>query len=792
MDNYRECMDQYVSESGHAITRKILVGLVFGVLFVSESIVFEYYIEAYRNWLLQFDVWQFWNYFIIGYLGYHVARWLGLDLIIISSGYLIVFKSARIPPREKFNAYSWKSIIIGLGIFSSLILGYMFCSPSQIDGFFIFILMLLVLIFYYYFNSDILKTDLDHEDLSADLKDSSGSPSNRLSLGNIFHSLFHSYHKLIFAIKNRLKILPLLKIGRLKKYFSVLLIVLIVVFDIFMVLFNLGVISHTFPLGYGFSDNYDKNAPLFIVNRGKIYERTSDLNESNSSSPVAYKELRLMGWDFHYVEFHGPGEAWEPQAQIHYLNKSTIKNDLIAASKAGNFIRLTANWFEIEPERGKYNWSMLDYCFNVLENRSLIPEKDKVYVLLEVGPIKTSKIWVQASLPEWFPYRISLDSPSFRNLVAPFVKAVVDRYKNRSSLFAYQIENEPDLMFHTITDPDEKYIITGDLIGYLNWLNSIIKKEDPDHLTSVNIFANDLNAIPRMPSVDIIYLDYYGTLKDTPPLDTFARRWSLYIKPNVGFGVAELQLNDWQAEHPITNETLEEYYNFCLKSGMTMVLWSELHTESEWEKSALDINGNPTWKYYKVQQFWDDFKNKEIDTIGIQLKFDVFNLGIILLANVIAFLAVLLLYVLLFNIPLKKLFNKFGMHRKLEDETVNNPGNRKRRLITLLVWASLLPGSAWIYVTVANPMLFLFGQGIIYMATLPIIIEYDIREEYKAFLSNTNRSDEEKSSPLADINGAKKKVNLKGCKIRFWSFRMFFLLLFPLAILGAFAALFFY
>jgi len=346
----------------------------------------------------------------------------------------------------------------------------------------------------------------------------------------------------------------------------------------------------------------------FYIQNGKIYDAKTG------------KELRLMGWDYHWVHFNGPGEAWDSSAKMERFNLSTIRQDLIWASQAGNFIRICANWFEIEEKEGEYNYSILDYVFDLIENDEEIEE---LHVLLEIGPIKTSKVWVQASLPEWFPYRIDLQDPNFLDSVKPFIKKTVERYKDEECLFAYQLENEPDLMTHTVTDPDEDYQITGDVYFYLCWLNDYVKSLDPKHFTAVNYFANNLNTQTKIAPVDIILYDYYGTIENTPDLETFAKRNSQYVKGNTAFGVAELQLNDWQTK--ITEEDLEDEYEACINSGMTVILWSELHVPYSWDASAISYTNERTYKYYKVQELFEEFQDENIDVLFIQTWFDWLN-----------------------------------------------------------------------------------------------------------------------------------------------------------------------
>lgn len=424
----------------------------------------------------------------------------------------------------------------------------------------------------------------------------------------------------------------------------------------------------------------------YYIQNGRVY------NVNN------HQELRLMGWDYHWVHFNGPGQAWEDSAKMQRFDKDTIRQDLIWASEAGNFIRICANWFEIEQTKGIYDYSTLDYVFDLIESD---PNIEELNVLLEIGPIKTSKIWVQASLPEWFPFRIDLQDPNFIEMVKPFLKSTVNRYKNRSCLFAYQLENEPDFMVTTVTDNDEDYIITGDVYCYLTWLDSYVNSIDPNHFTSINLLVNNLYQQKKLPPVDIIFYDYYGSIENTAPLPDYARKNSQYLTGNTGFGVAELQLNNWH--YQITTDVIEEEYRACLDSGMTMILWSELHDPIWWDGSAVSPDNVRTEKYFKVQELYQDFQSADSKNILIiQLLHDfsnvlIFSLGMLSMVSVYFFA----------DLVLKK---------KYDNDLKNN------MLTSPIVLTITIPSLLIIYPYVSNLMLAGMGIAIVNLIFAPLVL----------------------------------------------------------------------
>lgn len=604
------------------------LGILIGIFFILLSLIFEQFVPQYRAWMDSLGGEAIWELSLVGYLIYHVARWLGFLMLGLGLFWLFGFNN----PKSLFKENTLRS-------------NYQRLLRS------VFIILLFGLLAAFYLV---------------------GYPPlwlNILIMGLGFSILIAKFWKpdLLDRVKTWLKqskwqkivggILLGLSIGSL----------LIWILPI-----------HLSP----------QRTPLYQIWNGTIYQR--QFNDT-------YEKLGLFGWDYHYVEFHGPGLAWEPQAQMAYLDIATIRSDLIAASESGNFIRLGAHWFEIQPiQGGPYNWTLLDYCFDVIETDPNITTP--LYVLLEIGPIKTSKIWVQASLPQWFPTQFCLNDPDFYSLVQPFVEAVVNRYKNRSCLVGYQLENEPDFLLHTFTDADEAYIITGDLYTYLNWLNSLVKRLDKDHLTAINIYINNINTPNRYPPVDLLLFDYYGTIPGTLPLEEYAKRWSTYIRPETGFGVAELQLNDWHAESPITNLTLETNYNACINIGMNIILWSELHTNSSWERSAINEYNEKTWKYYKVQEFWQHFtalENVDQTFQSFQIQSDWWNWLILMTLTFILWLIMIAAFVFL--------------RRFFEGNGVNYVFNFSNHYFLLFAIPTILLSN----VIMANPMMINFALALV-------------------------------------------------------------------------------
>jgi len=111
-------------------------------------------------------------------------------------------------------------------------------------------------------------------------------------------------------------------------------------------------------------------------------------------------------------------------------NYLAILNDL-----KPEYLRLPIYWQDIEQEPGKFTFSYYDWMIDQAGQRG-------VKIILVIGR-KTPR-WPECNLPEWVNKK---DLESQKQPVLDEITKIVERYKDRPSLYAWQVENEPFLNF---------------------------------------------------------------------------------------------------------------------------------------------------------------------------------------------------------------------------------------------------------------------------------------------------------------------------------------------------------
>ncbi|MEX0913297.1 MAG: beta-galactosidase [Candidatus Paceibacterota bacterium] len=113
-------------------------------------------------------------------------------------------------------------------------------------------------------------------------------------------------------------------------------------------------------------------------------------------------------------------------------------------------LRLAAHWPMVEPSPGIYNFEELDYQIDRAEEVG-------GDVILAVG--RRLPRWPECHLPEWSK---TLTWEEQKEELRKYIEVVVNRYKDRSNIIHWQVENEPYLSafaFEHCGELDEGFLI---------------------------------------------------------------------------------------------------------------------------------------------------------------------------------------------------------------------------------------------------------------------------------------------------------------------------------------------
>lgn len=126
-------------------------------------------------------------------------------------------------------------------------------------------------------------------------------------------------------------------------------------------------------------------------------------------------------------------------------------------------LRLAAHWPMVEPERGEYNFTELDYQMTRAEEVG-------AEVILAVG--RRLPRWPECHIPSWLS---AVPKEERQAVQLEYVRAVVERYKDSPALRIWQVENEPFLevfAFEYCGDHD---------IELLDTEIDLVRELDPSH-----------------------------------------------------------------------------------------------------------------------------------------------------------------------------------------------------------------------------------------------------------------------------------------------------------------------
>jgi hypothetical protein len=266
-------------------------------------------------------------------------------------------------------------------------------------------------------------------------------------------------------------------------------------------------------------------------------------------------------------------------------------------------IRLVSYWKDIETSPGVYDFSKLDWQFDMAN-------KYGAKVSLAMGMRQPR--WPECHEPIW----INVD-PKHKEQWQPqlnsYMKAVIDHYKNNPALDSYQLENEFFMkVFGECKDFDR---------GRLDSEFNMIKKTDPNHPVLISRSNNWVGIPLGKPTPDRFSVSVYKRVWDS----TLTKRYFEYPQPAWTYAtlagaeelvsgrdmvIHELQSEPWPPRgQEIKDTTVDEQY----KSMNPERLRDRIEFGKATGMRSLDLWGAEWWYWLKVKDgdpsVWNVVKN---------------------------------------------------------------------------------------------------------------------------------------------------------------------------------------
>lgn len=259
--------------------------------------------------------------------------------------------------------------------------------------------------------------------------------------------------------------------------------------------------------------------------------------------------------------------------------------------------RLMSYWNIHEPKPGVYNFTELDWQFNLVA-------KYKGGVSLCIG--KRQPRWPECHMPKWAQ---SLPKDEWYEALFTYIGVVVNRYKNHPALQSWQLENEALLKeFGHCVDQDYN-------LDRLQKEFDIVKSEDSKH--PVIMTLSDSWGLPwRGPSPDAYAMSLYKHTINKRGNYAKSKRPALFYKTRAllistlwqkPVFIHELQAEPWLAQNilriPI-GEQLKQFGLIQLKDSINFAHSTGMH--------PIDLWGLEWWYWldhkYNRPEYWQYIK----------------------------------------------------------------------------------------------------------------------------------------------------------------------------------------
>ena len=256
----------------------------------------------------------------------------------------------------------------------------------------------------------------------------------------------------------------------------------------------------------------------------------------------------------HLIRFDNKNMIWGTSFNAEYSTYLGLDPKAVLSATLDDlnfkFLRLSAQWNEIEASHGVYDFSNIDWQMDMVAERG-------AKVILAVGQ-KTPR-WPECHVALW---ATKLSDVEYEKALDKYIEATVMRYRNHPALEIWQVENEPFLPFGGETC---RPLAAGQLKNEIAAVRSLdsnhqVLVSDSGELSSWRRTANagDLFGTTMYRVVWNQYMGYWN-YDWVPPIFYRAKLWLNHKSADKAF-VMELQGESWIPNNTVVNTAIEEQY----------------------------------------------------------------------------------------------------------------------------------------------------------------------------------------------------------------------------------------
>jgi hypothetical protein len=211
------------------------------------------------------------------------------------------------------------------------------------------------------------------------------------------------------------------------------------------------------------------------------------------------------------------------------------------------YLRLPTYWDNIEPQKGKFNFTDIDWQVNEAAKRN-------VKIIMIVG--RRQPRWPECHDPGWLN---SLTQEDKSQAIINNIKTVVNRYKSNNAIEFWQVENESFLDFFGECPKMTSQQLSEEigLVRLLDTRKIIITDSGELSTWYPSIKMGDIFGTTVYRTTWNKYIGYWRYF--FLPASYYRVKGALWQKPQEQLMVAELQAEPWIAHDPVGTPLAEQF-----------------------------------------------------------------------------------------------------------------------------------------------------------------------------------------------------------------------------------------